>query len=104
MAFRLATAAMKRSRGEGVSYLAPLGIKSISCIMSSWTCSSLVIDKDSGVGGGYLGYGGKFRIGLGCGGKFGVNFVLCRCWVHKEKVDLVFRMIVSIDESVFDIW
>ena len=104
MAFRLASAAMKRSRGEGVSNLAPLGIKSISCTMSSWTCLSLVIDKDSGVGGGYLGYGGKFGIGLGCGGKFGVDFVLCRPWVRKEKVDLVFQMIVSIGESVFDIW
>ena len=90
MAFHLATAAMKRSRGEGVSYLAPLGIKLISCIMSSWTRLSLVIDKDSGVGGGYLGYDGKFGIGLGCGGKFGVDFVLCRPWVHKEKVDWSF--------------
>ena len=99
--FRLATAAMKQSRGEGVSYLAPLGIKLISCTMSSWTCSSLVIDKDSGVGGGYLGYGGKFGIGLECGGRFGIDFVLCKPWVHNEKVDLVFQMIVFIDESVF---
>ena len=91
---------MKRSRGEEVSSLTPFGIRSISCIMSSQMCSSLVIDKDIGVGGGYLGYGGKFGISLGCGGKFKVDFVLCRPLVRNEKVDLVFRMILSIGESV----
>ena len=49
-----------------------------------------MMDRDIGVGGGYLGYGGKFRVGLGYGGKFGVNFVLCRPRVRRESVDLVF--------------
>ena len=69
---------MKRSRGEEVSSLVPSGIRSISCIISSWMYSSLVMDRDIGVGGGYLGYSGKSGVGLGYGGKFGVDFVLCR--------------------------
>ena len=63
-----------------MSILTPSGIRSISCIISALTCSSLVVVRDIGVGGGYLGYSGRF----------GVNFVLCRPWVHKESVDLVF--------------
>ena len=73
-----------------MSSLAPSGIRSISCTISSWMCSSLVIDRDIGVGGGYLGYSGKFGVDLGYGGKFGVDFVLWRLWVHSENVDLVF--------------
>ena len=72
-----------------MSSLTPFGIRSISCIMLSRTCLSLVIDKDTGVGGGCLGYGGKF----------GVDFILCKPWACKESVDLVFRSIPSIGES-----
>ena len=68
MAFCLAISAMKRSRGvEGLG-LIPSGIKSISCVISSWTCSSFSMDKNNRAGGGCLGYGGRF----------GVDFDLCR--------------------------
>ena len=68
MAFRLATAAMKQSRGEEASSLTPSGIRSISSVISFWTCSSFSIDSNSGVGGGCLGYSGRF----------GVDFDLCK--------------------------
>ena len=89
MAFRLAIAAMKRSRGvEGLS-LTPSGIKSISCVISSWMHSSFSMDRDNRVGGGCLGYGGKF----------GVDFDLCKSRGRREKVDLVFRSMFSISEG-----
>ena len=66
--FRLAIAAMKRLRGVKGLGLTPSGIKSSSCVISSWTRSSFSMDRDSGVGGKNLGYGGKF----------GVDFDLCK--------------------------
>ena len=80
MAFHLAIAAMKQSRGvEGLDWT-PSGIKSISCVISSWTRLSFSMDRDNGVGGGWLGYGGRF----------GVDFDLCKSRGRREKVDLVF--------------
>ena len=81
-----------------MSSLTPSGIRSISCIISTQTCLSLVVDKDIGVGGGYLGYGGRSGVSLGCGGKFGVDFVLWSPRVHRESVDLVFRISPSIGD------
>ena len=86
MAFRLATAAMKQSRGVKGLVLTLSGIKSISCVISSWTRLSFSIDKDNGVGGGCLGYGGRF----------GVDFDLCKLRGRRERVDLVFRSMFSI--------
>ena len=74
--FHSAMAAMKPSRREKVSGLVPSGIKSILQAISFRVCSSWVTDMDNGVGGEYLGYGGSSGVSLGCGGKFGVNFVL----------------------------
>ena len=89
MAFHLAIAAMKRSRGvEGLS-LTPSGIRSISCVISPWTYSSFSIDRDNGVGGGCLGYGGRF----------GVDFNLCKLRGRRERVNLVFRSMFSISEG-----
>ena len=81
-----------------MSSLTPSGIRSISCIISARTCSSLVVDRDIGVGGGYLGYRGRSGVSLGCGGKFGVDFVLWRPRVRRESVDLVFRRSPSIGD------
>ena len=89
MAFRLSTAAMKRSRGVKELVLTPSGIRSISRVISSWTRSSFSIVRDNGVGGGCLGYGGRF----------GVDFDLCKSRGRRERVDLVFRSIFSIDEG-----
>ena len=89
MAFRLSTAAMKRSRGVKGLVLTPSGIRSISRVILSWTRSSFSIVRDNGVGGGCLGYGGKF----------GVDFDLCKLRGRRERVDLVFRSIFSIDEG-----
>ena len=83
--FRSAIAAMKLLRRE-VSGLMSSGIKLISCVISSWTRSSFSIDRDSGVGGGCLGYGGRF----------GVDFDLCKSRGRRERVDLVFRSMFSI--------
>ena len=80
MAFRLSTAAMKRSRGVKELILTPSSIRSISCVISSWTRSSFSIVRDSGVGGGCL----------GCGGRFGVNLDLYRSQGRRERVNLVF--------------
>ena len=69
--------------------MTPSGIRSISCVISSRTHSSFSIVRENGVGGGCLGYGGKF----------GVDFDLCKSRGRREKVDLVFRSIFSIDEG-----
>ena len=78
--FCSATAAMKPSRDEKVSGLAPSGIRSISHAISFQVCSSLVMARDKGVRGGCLGY---------CG-KIGVDLDLCKLRGCKENVDLVF--------------
>ena len=85
----LSTAAMKRLRGVRELILTPSGIRSISRVISSWTRSSFSIVRVNGVGGGYLGYGGRF----------GVDFDLCKSRGRRERVDLVFRSIFSIDEG-----
>ena len=54
--FRSAIAAMKLLRREKVSGLMSSGIRSISQAISFRVCSSLVMAKDRGVGGGYFGY------------------------------------------------
>ena len=64
MVFRLSTAAMKRSRGVRGLVLIPSGIRSISRVISSWTRSSFSIVRDNRVGGGCLGYSGKFGVDL----------------------------------------
>ena len=87
--FRLAIVAMKRSRGVTGLNLTPSGIKSSSCVISSWSRSSFSIVRDNGVGGGCLGYGGRF----------GVDFDLCKSRGRRERVDLVFRSKFSISES-----
>ena len=56
MLFHSAMAAMKPSRREKVSGLMPSGIRSISQAISLRVCSSLVMARDKGVGGGYVGY------------------------------------------------
>ena len=89
MAFRLSTAAMKRLRGVKGLVLTPSGIRSISRVILSWTRSSFSIVRDNGVGGGCLGYSGRF----------GVDFDLCKSRGRRERVDLVFRSIFSIDEG-----
>ena len=89
MAFCLSTAAMKQSRGVKELVLTPSGIRSISRVISSWTHSSFSIVRDIGVGGRCLGYGGRF----------GVDFDLCRSRGWRERVDLVFQSRFSIDEG-----
>ena len=81
--------AMKRSRGVGKLILTPSGIRSISRAISSWTRSSFSIVRDIGVGGGCLGYGGRF----------GVDLDLCKSRGRRESVDLVFRSKFSMGES-----
>ena len=80
---------MKRSRGVRELILTPSGIRSISRAISSWTCSSFSIVRDVGVGGGCLGYGGRF----------GVDLDLCKSRGRRERVDLVFRSKFSMGEN-----
>ena len=78
--FRSAIAAMKPLRDEKVLGLAPSVIRSISHAISFRVCSSLVMARDKGVGGGCLGYCSKIRVDLD----------LCKSQGCKENVDLVF--------------
>ena len=78
--------AMKLLRGEKESSLMPSGIKSTSCTILSWVCSSLAMDRDRGFGGECL----------GCCGKIGVDLDLCKSQGRKENVDLVFQSKFSI--------
>ena len=86
--FHLAIAAMKPSRREKGSGLMLSGIKSISQAISFRICSSLVMAKDRGVGGGYLGY---------CG-RFGVDLDWCKLRGCRERVNLVFQSNFSISQ------
>ena len=53
---------MKRLRGVRELVLTPSGIRSISRVISSCTRLSFSIVRDVGVGGGCLGYGGRFGV------------------------------------------